>query len=89
MGKLDGPAEAVLVDDGSKDSSYGLMLDAHAADPRFKVIQLSRNFGHQVAKRKPALSVGNCPPDQFVLPVEQQNHCSHARMPRNIGNDAF
>jgi glycosyltransferase involved in cell wall biosynthesis len=49
MDKLDGPAEAVLVDDGSKDSSYRLMLDAHEMDPRFKVIQLSRNFGHQLA----------------------------------------
>ena len=49
MDKLDGPAEAVLVDDGSKDSSYQLMLDAHDVDPRFKVIQLSRNFGHQLA----------------------------------------
>ncbi len=48
MDKLDGPAEAVLVDDGSKDSSYRLMLDAHDTDPRFKVIQLSRNFGHQL-----------------------------------------
>src|SRR5260370_14496205 len=49
MDQLDGPAEAVLVDDGSKDSSYRLMLDAHDMDPRFKVIQLSRNFGHQLA----------------------------------------
>ena len=49
MDKLDGPAEAVLVDDGSKDSSYRLMLEARDADPRFKVIQLSRNFGHQLA----------------------------------------
>jgi polyisoprenyl-phosphate glycosyltransferase len=49
MDKLDGPAEAVLVDDGSRDSSYQLMLDAHDTDPRFKVIQLSRNFGHQLA----------------------------------------
>jgi polyisoprenyl-phosphate glycosyltransferase len=49
MDELDGPAEAVLVDDGSKDSSYQLMLDAHERDPRFKVIQLSRNFGHQLA----------------------------------------
>ena len=40
MDQLDGPAEAVLVDDGSKDSSYRLMLDAHDMDPRFKVIQL-------------------------------------------------
>jgi polyisoprenyl-phosphate glycosyltransferase len=49
MDELDGPAEAVLVDDGSTDSSYRLMLDAHETDPRFKVIQLSRNFGHQLA----------------------------------------
>src|SRR6516164_5500909 len=49
MDKLDGPAEAVLVDDGSEDSSYRLMLAAHDTDPRIKVIQLSRNFGHQVA----------------------------------------
>jgi polyisoprenyl-phosphate glycosyltransferase len=49
MDQLDGPAEAVLVDDGSKDSSYRLMLDARDMDPRFKVIQLSRNFGHQLA----------------------------------------
>jgi dolichol-phosphate mannosyltransferase len=49
MDSLDGPAEAVLVDDGSKDSSYQLMADAHGVDPRFKVIQLSRNFGHQLA----------------------------------------
>lgn len=49
MDRLDGPAEAVLVDDGSKDSSYRLMLDAHDKDRRFKVIQLSRNFGHQLA----------------------------------------
>src|SRR5260370_6121532 len=47
--RLDGPAEPVLVDDGSKDSSYPLMLDAHDRHPRFKVIQLSRNFGHQLA----------------------------------------
>ena len=49
MDKLDGPAETVLVDDGSQDSSYPLMLVARGLDPRFKVIQLSRNFGHQLA----------------------------------------
>lgn len=49
MGKLDGPAEVVLVDDGSRDRSYELMVAVHAEDPRFKVLQLSRNFGHQIA----------------------------------------
>ena len=49
MGELDGPAEVVLVDDGSRDDSYDLMVKAHHADNRFHVIQLSRNFGHQAA----------------------------------------
>lgn len=49
MDQLDGPAEAVLVDDGSTDSSYRLMVEARGEDPRFKIVQLSRNFGHQLA----------------------------------------
>ena len=47
--RLDGTAEVVLVDDGSRDASYELMVPANLEDPRFKVIQLSRNFGHQIA----------------------------------------
>ena len=49
MDLLDGPAEVVLVDDGSRDASYQLMAAASEEDPRIKVLQLSRNFGHQVA----------------------------------------
>jgi polyisoprenyl-phosphate glycosyltransferase len=49
MDELDGTAEVVLVDDGSKDASYDLMVEANLEDPRFKIVQLSRNFGHQVA----------------------------------------
>lgn len=41
--------EAVLVDDGSTDGSFEALCAAHAADGRFKVIRLARNFGHQVA----------------------------------------
>lgn len=49
MDQMDGPVEVVLVDDGSRDGSYELMVEANRGDPRFKVLQLSRNFGHQVA----------------------------------------
>jgi polyisoprenyl-phosphate glycosyltransferase len=49
MDRLDGPAEVVLVDDGSRDASYELMTAVNREDPRFKVLQLSRNFGHQIA----------------------------------------
>lgn len=47
--RLEGDAEVILVDDGSRDRSFRLMQEIHQQDPRFKVIQLSRNFGHQVA----------------------------------------
>jgi glycosyltransferase involved in cell wall biosynthesis len=49
MDLMDGPVEAVLVDDGSRDASYQLMLAARDDDPRIKLLQLSRNFGHQAA----------------------------------------
>src|SRR5262249_52426278 len=49
MDLLDGPGEVVLVDDGSRDRSYQLMVAARDEDSRIKVLQLSRNFGHQAA----------------------------------------
>ena len=44
-----GPHEIVLVDDGSTDRTYALMIEAVAADPRIVGVRLSRNFGHQAA----------------------------------------
>ena len=41
--------EILLVDDGSRDASYALMVALAGRDARVKVVQLSRNFGHQVA----------------------------------------
>jgi dolichol-phosphate mannosyltransferase len=49
LDRLDGPGEVVLVDDGSADASWRLIDELSARDPRFKGIQLSRNFGHQMA----------------------------------------
>jgi dolichol-phosphate mannosyltransferase len=49
MDRLDGEAEAILVDDGSRDATYERMLAVAQTDPRFRVIRLSRNFGHQTA----------------------------------------
>lgn len=47
--KLDGPVEVILVDDGSKDQSVEQIKKICKADTRFKLIQFSRNFGHQLA----------------------------------------
>ncbi|AIQ49622.1 glycosyl transferase family 2 [Paenibacillus sp. FSL R7-0273] len=41
--------EFVFVDDGSKDNSFSLLLEAKRQDPRIKVIKLSRNFGSMSA----------------------------------------
>jgi dolichol-phosphate mannosyltransferase len=49
MDQLDGHGEAIFVDDGSSDSSYEAMIAAREIDPRFKLLRLSRNFGHQIA----------------------------------------
>jgi dolichol-phosphate mannosyltransferase len=49
MAELDGPAEVVMVDDGSADRTFELARAASTKDPRFKVIRFSRNFGHQLA----------------------------------------
>jgi dolichol-phosphate mannosyltransferase len=49
MAQLDGTAEVVMIDDGSSDRTYSLAQAAATSDPRFKLIQFSRNFGHQMA----------------------------------------
>src|SRR5437588_1312622 len=46
---LDGPAEVILVDDGSSDRSPELLAEMSRRDPRFKTIRFTRNFGHQMA----------------------------------------
>lgn len=41
--------EIIAVNDGSSDSTLELLLQCHEKDQRFKVLDLSRNFGHQAA----------------------------------------
>lgn len=41
--------EVVLVDDGSRDGSLGLLRRFNAEDPRFRYVSLSRNFGKENA----------------------------------------
>ncbi len=51
-GLLDGCAagsEAILVNDGSSDGSWPLIVAAARADPRFRGLDFSRNFGHPAA----------------------------------------
>jgi len=46
---LNAATEVILVDDGSKDQSVELIRKICQNDPRFKLLQFARNFGHQIA----------------------------------------
>jgi glycosyltransferase involved in cell wall biosynthesis len=46
-------SKVIYVNDGSTDGSLQIMLEQHAQDARFTVVDLSRNFGHQ-----PAITAG-------------------------------
>jgi len=41
--------EVICVDDGSSDNTLNFLIEKHRVDSRFKVLTLSKNFGHQAA----------------------------------------
>jgi polyisoprenyl-phosphate glycosyltransferase len=41
--------EIICVNDGSRDRSVELLRELHERDPRIKLVNFSRNFGHQIA----------------------------------------
>jgi dolichol-phosphate mannosyltransferase len=43
------PWELVMVNDGSRDHSFAEMTEAAEKDPRVRIINFARNFGHQIA----------------------------------------
>ncbi len=44
-----GDYEILIVDDGSRDETLAVLTGFAEADPRFRFLSLSRNFGHQAA----------------------------------------
>ncbi|SNS26456.1 dolichol-phosphate mannosyltransferase [Sphingomonas laterariae] len=49
MAVIRGRVEILMVDDGSRDASAAMIVKRAAADPRYRYVGLSRNFGHQAA----------------------------------------
>ncbi len=47
--QLPAKAEVIFVNDGSRDRTTELLEHASVTDPRIKLIDFSRNFGHQIA----------------------------------------
>ena len=44
-----GDYQIVYVNDGSTDNTYQLLTEKQRSDPKVKVVDLARNFGHQIA----------------------------------------
>ena len=61
LDELPCPVEVILVDDGSADHTYELMHGWAQADPRIKLIALSRNFGQHPATLAGMSSSGGAP----------------------------
>jgi len=49
LGMLPVEAECLFVNDGSQDGSAAIVAAAASTDPRFRLLNLSRNFGHEAA----------------------------------------
>jgi glycosyltransferase involved in cell wall biosynthesis len=49
LDSLDAPGEVIVVDDGSSDTSAIVIEGKARTDRRYRLVKLSRNFGHQVA----------------------------------------
>lgn len=49
LARLPAPAEIVCVDDGSRDDTLSRLVGLHVRDARYRVLQLSRNFGKEAA----------------------------------------
>ncbi len=41
--------EIILINDGSKDKTFSIMEKLHRQDPSLVIVDLSRNYGHQIA----------------------------------------
>src|SRR3982750_4766057 len=49
LDRVGGTSEIVVVDDGSRDDTWQVMVKAAARDPRIVAVRLMRNHGHQLA----------------------------------------
>jgi dolichol-phosphate mannosyltransferase len=46
---ITGDFEIIFVDDGSRDGTVPVLIESRKSDKRIKILELSKNFGHQAA----------------------------------------
>jgi glycosyltransferase involved in cell wall biosynthesis len=78
LDRLPQTAEIIFADDGSKDGSPAALDDIAAADPRVRVIHLSRNFGQTAALMA---AIQNASGD-VVIPMDGDGQNDPADIPR-------
>ncbi len=72
--------EIIMVDDGSKDGSYGILKELAAQDERLKVIRFRRNFGQTAA-----MSAGfDAATGEIIIPMDGDLQNDPADIPRLI-----
>jgi len=72
--------EIIMVDDGSKDGSYGILKELAAQDERLKVIRFRRNFGQTAA-----MSAGfDAATGEIIIPMDGDLQNDPTDIPRLI-----
>lgn len=64
LSKYQNPHEIIFVDDDSRDKSFDIMMGFNKEDSRVKIIQFSRNFGHQAAL---SAGIDHCNGEAIIL----------------------
>lgn len=62
--KMENDYELIFINDGSKDKTYEILFRLSAENKRVKIINFSRNFGHQCAV---TAGINNCSGDAAVI----------------------
>ncbi|MDD3280205.1 MAG: glycosyltransferase, partial [Bacteroidales bacterium] len=47
LDKMENKYELIFINDGSKDTTYDILYNLSLEDKRVKILNFSRNFGHQ------------------------------------------
>ncbi len=77
---LNRPFEILMIDDGSRDNSWGVMQQLHQTDTRVHAVQLARNFGQH-----PALMCGfSLAKGEFVITLDDDLQHPPEEIPKLI-----